>query len=499
MFRPTHIVHLAGVSSPAEAALDRHRTWAVNVGVARILADYVAATGGWMLYPSSDFIWDGTAEVRYSEEDVPEPCTVYGHSKVAGERAVLDAGAGAVARFSLMYGMPRCPRDSTWVRIMAALQRGDEVSVCIDEFRTPVGFADAARIVIELGDRQFRGLFHVAGPEVLTPKDMVTRLANSLGVPARMREISRRDLPNGVIRPRNMTMESRVLSAIAPELLPGIMPGSEKGAFGVVVPAHHGAAVLRRSMESLARQRFDGLLHIIIAVNDGRSDTAAVAKELAPQICASGAVCTVIDSAPGRAVAFQAAEALLPCGPRLYLDQDAVLSPHAIARLAAVLAPGTGVHFAAPKLVVNRARSAVSRAYYSAWGELPYVQQSPVTIGAYAVSAEGRERWNQFPRVLSDDKWVRWHFAPAERAVVPDITYEVLVPEGLRELVRARRRYERGNKQLRALQTKLTHPDGYARHRGAVRSLVASPTRWPSSAVFLSVYAIAIMVDRCIR
>jgi hypothetical protein len=125
MFRPTHIVHLAGVSSPVEAALDRRRTWAVNVGVARILADYVAATDGWMLYPSSDFIWDGTAEARYCEEDVPEPRTVYGHSKVAAERVVLDAGAGAVARFSLMYGMPRCPRDSTWVRIMAALQQGD--------------------------------------------------------------------------------------------------------------------------------------------------------------------------------------------------------------------------------------------------------------------------------------------------------------------------------------------------------------------------------------
>ena len=100
-----------------------------------------------------------------------------------------------------------------------------------------------------------------------------------------------------------MTMESRVLSAIASELLPGIMPGSEKGAFGVVVPAHHGAAVLHRNMESLARQRFDGLLHIIIAVNDGRSDTPAVAKELAPQICASEAVCTVgswsASSAPG--------------------------------------------------------------------------------------------------------------------------------------------------------------------------------------------------------
>jgi hypothetical protein len=148
---------------------------------------------------------------------------------------------------------------------------------------------------------------------------------------------------------------------------------------------------------------------------------------------------------------------------------------------------------------VNRPRSAVSRAYYSAWSELPYVQQSPVTIGAYAVSAKGRERWDQFPRVHSDDKWVRWHFAPAERVVVPDITYEVLVPEGLRELVRARRRYERGNKQLRALKGELSHSDGYARHRGVVGSLVANPARWPSSMVFLGVYAIAAAVDRCAR
>ncbi|MDI6098835.1 hypothetical protein QLQ12_09510 [Actinoplanes sp. NEAU-A12] len=242
-------------------------------------------------------------------------------------------------------------------------------------------------------------------------------------------------------------------------------------------------------MRSLARQTLTRDVHVVVAVNDTRADSYDRAVDLAPALRAGGVTCTVIRTPPGRSAALRAGDRLLPPGPRLYLDQDAALSPGAVATLLAALAPGTGVHFAAPVLRLAPARSAVTRAYYRIWRELPYVRRSPATFGAYAVSAEGRSRWDELPDMHSDDKWVRWHFAPDERLVVPAEWYEVVAPDGLADLVRARRRYRRGNRELVGLAAQPPYPDDHIRYRGIVRSLLADPAAWPSAAVFLAVHS----------
>jgi len=494
-FRPTRVVHLAGVSSPAEVEREPARGWALNAGVTRRIADYATSTGGWMLYASSDFVWDGKASRRYRESDAPCRHSAYAASKLDGERAVLDAGAGAVARFSLLQGPALCPRETTWSRLDAALRGGAELPVYADEFRTPLSLADAARVVIGLGDRGFRGLVHVAGPEVLTPRELVGRLAGVLGVRPRIRMVARHAVVGPPRRPRNMAMDRSRLAALDPGLLPGpvLSPVPPSAAFGVVIPAYRGSAVLERSMGSLARQRFVGRLHVVVAVNDGMAVTRRAAELLAPKLRTRGDTCTVLVTPPGRVEAIEAAERELPTAPRLYLDQDAELSHDAIALLAEILAGGD-VHFAVPSLRIAPSPSAASRAYYRAWQGLPYVRSSPATMGAYAVSVAGRARWDQFARVHSDDKWVRWHFAPHERAVVA-ARYEVIPPRGVRELVQARRRYQSGNSELSAMAGP-AHGDDHARHRGALRSLLASPASWPSSAVFLGVHAAAAALGR---
>ncbi|MFC4070288.1 glycosyltransferase family 2 protein [Actinoplanes subglobosus] len=263
-----------------------------------------------------------------------------------------------------------------------------------------------------------------------------------------------------------------------------------------MIPTHHGSALLDRSVRSLAGQTLTRDVHVVVAVNDDRADSLDRANALAPLLRAAGMACAVVRTAPGRSAALRAGDRLLPPGARLYLDQDAVLSPSAVATLLTVLAPGSGVHFAAPAMRPAPARSAVTRAYFRIWRELPYVRRSPATCGVYAVSAEGRARWGDLPDLHSDDKWVRWHFAPDERRVVPGEWYEVVAPDGLRDLLRARRRYQGGNRELRGLPALPPYPDDHIRYRGAVRSLLAKPAAWPSAAVFLAVHAAGRMTPR---
>jgi hypothetical protein len=119
------------------------------------------------------------------------------------------------------------------------------------------------------------------------------------------------------------------------------------------------------------------------------------------------------------------------------------------------------------------------------------VTAAPVTIGAYAVSAAGRLRWGAFPSLHSDDKFVRSQFHRDERQTLDDCSYEVLLPASLSELVRARRRYNNGNRELASLLRGKPGHNDVPRHAGVAQRLLKQPDRWLSVAAFLTVHLLA--------
>jgi dTDP-4-dehydrorhamnose reductase len=210
-YRPNRIVHLATVSSPAAAHLDTARARRLELGVTSQLADYVAATGGWLLYGSSDYVWGGRLEGRRTEGERPSPTTEYGAMKLAGEDLVRARGCGAVARFSLMYGLPLCPRPTTWNRLVNALKAGEPVPAYVDEFRTPLALRDAADVVVELGWAQHRGLVQLAGPHVLSPHSMFGEIAAELGLEPNLIATGRNQHNDLLSRPRNVSQDDSLI------------------------------------------------------------------------------------------------------------------------------------------------------------------------------------------------------------------------------------------------------------------------------------------------
>jgi glycosyltransferase involved in cell wall biosynthesis len=264
--------------------------------------------------------------------------------------------------------------------------------------------------------------------------------------------------------------------------------------FGVVIPVRNGERTIGRTLRALAAQCGDCALHVVVVVNGERDGTRAVVEQHVRELSARGHVCEVVTCAPGRARAIRAGEARLMTGNRLYVDCDGVLSENAVERLQAALAPGSGIHFATPELVIGPSRSRLTRAYFRIWSRLPYVRNSPVTYGVYAVSEEGRRRWSKLPLIHSDDKFVRLHFAPGERQVVEGTSYEVAPPHGPKRLLTTRRRYLAGNRELAGAFPELSGSD-VCRRAGSLRTLLEHPSTWPSAAVFVSIYGLAAVLE----
>jgi len=115
---------------------------------------------------SSEYVFDGVAG-PYAEDDAPNPRSVYGRSKLEGERLVQAVNPRAlVVRTTVVYGPE--PQGKNFVyQLLRRVRRGEPMRVPADQRSSPTYNADLAAAVVELCERALCGVIHVAGPEVL--------------------------------------------------------------------------------------------------------------------------------------------------------------------------------------------------------------------------------------------------------------------------------------------------------------------------------------------
>lgn len=256
----------------------------------------------------------------------------------------------------------------------------------------------------------------------------------------------------------------------------------------VIIPAHDEAQAIRPTLTHLLQQDFEGQLRIVVVPNGCKDDTAEIARSFRPGFRAQGRELLIVELPEGsKPKAINAGDALaLPDSVRVYLDADIRLSPNAIRAVSARLQPGTGTHLCAPRIEVAAPRSLMTRAYVKVWHNVPYIHED-VICGLYAVSAEGRRRWDEYPIIIADDKFTRMHFERHERAVATEASMTIQMPEGLRELIKCRTRWTRGNIELGNVYPDLGRRDE-GRYRRTIPHMLSHPTLWPSIPVFALVY-----------
>ena len=219
----------------------------------------------------------------------------------------------------------------------------------------------------------------------------------------------------------------------------------------VIVPASNEAAVIGGLLDSLLDSVLTPLpVEIIVVANGCRDDTVAVAQRFADRAEARDWSFSVIDVAQGGKLnALNVGDDHAAHANRIYLDADVIVSPGLIEAVADALDRPDPV-YACGALVVARPSSLVTRRYARFWTQLPFVADGAPGCGMFAVNAAGRALWGRFPDIISDDTFVRLHFSPERRVEVPE-AYVWPMVEGFRNLVRVRRRQDRGVKEVARL------------------------------------------------
>jgi dTDP-4-dehydrorhamnose reductase len=177
-------------SNPAGAEL-------VNVDGTR----NVAGLGAPLVYFSSDYVFDGSKREPYVESDETRPLSVYGRTKLEGEREVRD---GWIVRSSWLFG----PTGTNFVRTMLRLaEERDELSVVADQVGCPtyVGhLAEATRGLLPLP----QGTWHVAAEGECSWAEFARAIFEEAGVDCRVREITTEELGRPAPRPAYSVLRS---------------------------------------------------------------------------------------------------------------------------------------------------------------------------------------------------------------------------------------------------------------------------------------------------
>lgn len=199
------VVHAAAWTNVDAAEADPAAARAVNETATKHVARACAESGALLVYPSTDFVFDGRTSRPYREDDVTAPLNVYGLTKVAGEDAARSAPKHLVVRTSWVFGEGR-----NFVRsILDQALAGTEISVVADQIGLPTAASDLAEGIVGLIDANARGTFHLAGDGAPCSRADLAReavaMATSHGMldgPPRIRDIPTDALPDAAPRPR---------------------------------------------------------------------------------------------------------------------------------------------------------------------------------------------------------------------------------------------------------------------------------------------------------
>ncbi|WP_405754040.1 NAD(P)-dependent oxidoreductase [Streptomyces sp. NBC_01020] len=181
-FRPDVVLHLAAISIVAACQTDVELGLRVNVAGVHQVAEACRAAGSRMVYISSDYVFDGIAapEGDYRETDTPNPLSVYGLTKLAGEQIAERVPEHLVVRTSWLFGGAAENNDDVLATIRSA-ERGERQELIDDQYSRPTYTVDLARAIIHLiGLDEFPvGTVHVANRNSATRYELGAHALNA--------------------------------------------------------------------------------------------------------------------------------------------------------------------------------------------------------------------------------------------------------------------------------------------------------------------------------
>lgn len=216
------VVNAAAYTAVDRAEDDREAAIAINERAPGVMAHACRERALPLIHLSTDYVFSGEKPASYGEDDPVEPIGVYGHSKLAGERAVSLAHPGAVIlRTSWVFS----PWGQNFLRTMVRLAgEREELGIVDDQHGCPTPAADLAEAVLAIalklarGQDGYGGIYHFSGGEPTTWRrfaDAIFAEMSALGMKTpKVNPVTTREYPTPAARPAHSVLNCRKIGRV---------------------------------------------------------------------------------------------------------------------------------------------------------------------------------------------------------------------------------------------------------------------------------------------
>jgi dTDP-4-dehydrorhamnose reductase len=209
--RPDVVINASAYNRVDAAESDCNDALAVNGLGPRYLARACAATGALLVHVSTDYVFDGSSERPYREDDCPRPINFYGLSKLVGELAVDGVQAShLIVRTSgvLGAGGSRAKGGSFVERILERARTTGSLRVVDDQRFSPTYAPDLAAAIVALVDVGAHGLVHVTNDGACSWYELAVAALETAGLSVPVERIRSSELGAAARRPASSALSN---------------------------------------------------------------------------------------------------------------------------------------------------------------------------------------------------------------------------------------------------------------------------------------------------
>jgi dTDP-4-dehydrorhamnose reductase len=214
--KPDAIIHTAAYTDVDGCEVNRELAWKVNAEATKHIAKASASIGSHLTYVSTDYVFDGEKGL-YSEDDIPNPVSYYGYTKLKGEEFINEHAADwCIARTSVIYGWAPAGKQNFATWLINNLNQRRELKVLIDQYVSPTLNTNLAEMLIEIAERKITGTLHTAGAERICRHEFALKLVEIFNLDAGLIKSAKMDeIPWEAKRPKDSSLNvSKALSIL---------------------------------------------------------------------------------------------------------------------------------------------------------------------------------------------------------------------------------------------------------------------------------------------
>jgi dTDP-4-dehydrorhamnose reductase len=178
--KPDYIVNTAAMTNVDACENDKEGCYDLNVNVVRNLIEVCDTIDAHLVHLSTDFIFDGE-KGNYTETDVPNPLSYYGQTKLESEKLLQNSNINfTVLRTILVYGLVNdMSRSNIVLWVKESLEKGKEVTIVDDQYRTPTYVEDLAIACKISIDKNAKGIFNISSNTLLSIYEIAIEIAEA--------------------------------------------------------------------------------------------------------------------------------------------------------------------------------------------------------------------------------------------------------------------------------------------------------------------------------